>query len=55
MGMQRVPWEQTGFREMGVHYGKQQKLAHNALQDAIDQAEMFQAMLEEAVKLPKVT
>ena len=53
MGMHRVPWAETGFREIGQHYLKERVLAHNALQDALDQAEMFQEMLEEAAKLPK--
>ncbi|KAA3643081.1 MAG: 3'-5' exonuclease [Chloroflexi bacterium] len=55
MGLHHVPWGETGFREMGEHYLKERVLVHNALQDAIDQAEMFQEMLEEAAKNPKPT
>lgn len=50
MALRRVPWEQTGWRHIAQRYLPQRAaLAHNALQDAQDQARAFLAMLQEAL------
>ena len=41
MGFKRVPWEQTSMRMLSS-----KPLRHNALEDAIDQAELFINLLE---------
>jgi len=45
MGQEGVLWSQTGMRNIGERYLKRKQLSHHALQDAIDQAEIFEKML----------
>jgi DNA polymerase III epsilon subunit-like protein len=47
MGMNGIHWEETGFEEITKHFHIEQSLSHNALQDAIAQADLFRRMLEE--------
>lgn len=46
MGLTGVPWEEAGFSQVTEYFNIQHPLTHNALQDAIDQAEVFRKMLE---------
>lgn len=48
MGMSGVPWLETSMRFLGPRYLKKDRLAHHALQDALDQAEIFQNLLAES-------
>ena len=48
MGLHRVSWEETGMRHVSRRYLGDQNLSHHALQDALDQAEIFRKMLAEA-------
>ena len=48
MGMTGTAWAETGFAKVTEYFGIQHPLTHKALQDAIDQAELFRKMLEEA-------
>jgi ribonuclease T len=52
MGLMRVSWVQSSMREVNQHYldNNRQGLSHQALQDAIDQAAMFEKMLAEAAE-----
>ena len=47
MGMQGVRWGETGFEKVTEYFDIDHPLTHNALQDALDQAELFRKMLEE--------
>jgi DNA polymerase III epsilon subunit-like protein len=47
MGLRGIEWEQTGFEQMSKHYQIEQRLNHNALEDAVMQASLFRRMLEE--------
>jgi DNA polymerase III epsilon subunit-like protein len=47
MGMQGVAWSETGMNSVSQRYLDQRELTHNALQDALDQAEIFRKMLAE--------
>ena len=46
MGMTDVAWTETSFAEVTEYFGIQHPLTHNALQDALDQAELFRKMFE---------
>jgi DNA polymerase III epsilon subunit-like protein len=48
MGLAGVTWEETAMRYVGPHYLGNQQLTHHALRDAMDQAQIFSKMLEEA-------
>jgi ribonuclease T len=48
MGLHGVTWEETAMRYLSAHYLNNQDLTHNALQDAVDQADIFQKMLQDA-------
>ena len=48
MGKHGVPWAETSMRFVSHRYLNNQNLSHHALQDAIDQAEIFCKMLTEA-------
>jgi DNA polymerase III epsilon subunit-like protein len=48
MGRHGVPWAETGMRFVSPRYLNNQNLTHHALQDAIDQAEIFSKLLAEA-------
>ena len=50
MGMTGLPWSQTSWRFIDPRYLTEHKLTHHALQDALDQADMFKKMLEESRK-----
>jgi len=53
MGQEGVLWSQTGMGNIGQRYLKRKQLSHHALQDAIDQAEIFEKMLaRSALKTP---
>ncbi len=47
MGLAAVSWRESTLRRMGARYGMKQPLAHHALQDARDQADIFRRMLAE--------
>src|SRR3972149_10295014 len=47
MGLRGIGWEQAGFEEMTKYYQIEQRLIHNALEDAIMQALLFRKMLGE--------
>jgi DNA polymerase III epsilon subunit-like protein len=47
MGMSGVEWAKTGMRHINAHYQNDRVLTHNALQDALDQAELFRQMLKQ--------
>jgi DNA polymerase III epsilon subunit-like protein len=50
MGMAGVSWEETSMRHVSARYRDTRKLTHHALQDALDQAEIFRKMLAELEK-----
>ena len=50
MGLRGIGWEQAGFEEMTKYYQIEQRLIHNALEDAVMQAALFRKMLEENSK-----
>lgn len=45
MGLHGVSWEETSHRFVGDRYSQKIDLTHHALHDAIDEAELFEAML----------
>jgi hypothetical protein len=45
MGQEGVLWSQTSMWNIGEHFLRSRQLSHHALQDAIDQAEIFEKML----------
>ena len=47
MGHTGSRWKDTAMRLVASHYGCEIELVHNALQDAQDQARLFQVMLRE--------
>ena len=47
MGMASVPWSQTSWRYINPKYMTENHLTHHALQDALDQAELFKKLLGE--------
>ena len=47
MGRQGVTWSETGMKQVSEGYLDRRELSHNALQDALDQAEIFSKMLAE--------
>jgi ribonuclease T len=53
MGLTQGFWRETTMRYVGARYINQQSLVHHAMQDAIDQAEIFQRMLSEAKDNPQ--
>ena len=48
MGLHGVPWLETSHRHILNHYANHSKLTHHALNDALAEADLFQAMLTEA-------
>ncbi len=50
MGMSGSQWQETGMRQISRKYLGDRQLTHNALRDAIDQAEIFQKLLDFAPK-----
>ena len=53
MGMTGVPWSLTSWRYIIPKYKTDHHLTHHALQDALDQADLFKQMLEELNKKKK--
>ncbi len=53
-GRTGAAWAETSLKHVATHYGGPPSLSHNALADAIDQASLMAAMLEEAA-LPLTT
>lgn len=47
IGLHSIQWSETGFDEITKHYQIDQRLNHNALEDAILQANLFRKMLAE--------
>ena len=47
MGMRGVTWAETSMRVLAARYLDNRSLTHHALQDAIDQAELFVQLLRE--------
>jgi ribonuclease T len=47
MGLSGSRWSETAMRHVSTHYASKRTLTHRALQDAQDQAYLFQAMLRE--------
>jgi ribonuclease T len=45
MGLHGVAWSETSLREISLRHAEQRELAHHALSDAIDEAEILEAML----------
>jgi ribonuclease T len=48
MGLTGARWLETSVRHVAARYGLRRELTHHALRDALDQAALFRAMLEEA-------
>lgn len=48
MGMTGVTWGETSLQHISSHFLDETHLTHNALQDAQDQAQIFQRLLAEA-------
>ena len=58
MGARGVAWEQTSRRQIAVQDHKTKPLTHLALQDALDQADLFALLLDELASrqpIPKET
>jgi ribonuclease T len=47
MGLKGVPWSETAMHKVSEQYLSQRDLTHHALQDALDQAEIFRKLLAE--------
>ncbi len=47
MGKHNVSWQDTSFKNVAGQYLDNKSIEHHALQDAIDTADMFQAMLKD--------
>ncbi len=47
MGLHSVSWRKTGMNSVSQHYLGDRQLAHHALQDALDQAEIFCKIVDE--------
>jgi len=48
MGLRRSRWSETSMRNLAPHYLGDRRLTHNALEDALIQAELFRHLLVEA-------
>lgn len=51
MGKKGVAWSQTSMEPLSKRYLQNRRLSHHALQDALDQAELFEAMLADRAGL----
>jgi len=49
MGCKGVPWSATSMKNLQLQEYEVHPLVHNALQDAIDQADIFEAILKQLV------
>lgn len=52
MGVSGVAWAETSMRALSARYLDARSLTHNALQDAIDQAQLFARLLQETPSGP---
>ena len=50
MGMTGSLWQETSLQYILPRYLNRQEITHHALRDALDQAEIFQKMMEESRK-----
>jgi len=50
MGLEGVAWSKTSMWNIGEYFRKKRRLSHHALQDAIDQAELFEEMLAKSAQ-----
>lgn len=48
MGLTGAPWSETGMARLASRYLGERTMTHHALRDALDQADMFHQMLDEA-------
>lgn len=48
MALRGVPWQETGFSQAARFCGRPIVLSHNALEDALAQAEIFRCLLQQA-------
>lgn len=46
MGQQGVNWSETSMKHLSAHFLEEIRLSHNALRDALDQADIFRRILE---------
>lgn len=46
MGLAGVTWSETSMARIADHFPPRRPLTHNALQDALDQADLFEQLLE---------
>lgn len=46
MGLTGVPWSETGMDDISAALSLTKKLSHHALEDALDQARLFRALLK---------
>ncbi|MCI0520365.1 MAG: 3'-5' exonuclease [Chloroflexi bacterium] len=53
MGVSGVAWAETTMTRVAARYLGDRQLTHHALRDAMDQAEIFSRVLEEARKIEK--
>lgn len=51
MGFAHVSWGETSLKNVSSHLLQEKHLVHNALQDAQDQAEIFNELLKQSVNL----
>jgi DNA polymerase III epsilon subunit-like protein len=50
MGLSGSTWKETAMRNVSEYLLDGRNISHNALEDAIDQAEMFERLLDEGRK-----
>jgi hypothetical protein len=50
MGILAVPWDETSMLEVTKTLGLSIELSHNALEDAQDQARIFDTLLQKITK-----
>ncbi len=55
MGQAGVTWAKTSMKHISSRYLEETHLSHNALQDAQDQAQIFQRLLTQAKRSAKTT
>ena len=55
MGQTGVTWGETSMKHISSHFLDETHLSHNALQDAQDQAQIFQRLLTQAKRSAKTT
>ncbi len=53
MGLSGTEWAKTSMRHVSARYLGCRQLTHHALQDAVDQAELFREMLAEQQRRPR--